>query len=480
VLPAATTDTPHPEKQPAWNFGFSLFHLENWKREDLTSRYESVMKASYAEHVFPETSLSFGLGVAYLAFAGSVECWNDSKVRVRDGFGFIEHSRFEKSFGSAFIQTVDVVHYTGPTKPWKPNTTIEPSSLEPWLDVLINENYFIPEQLPSTPSTEVFVVLGGERTGSQWLMDAIDHHPGICAGENAMPETGFSPDSLMPNELSWLPLCSTRRSCSFEFIYNAILDLQATMDPRGRYALYPARCQQQNIKQDPLVGNLPRICNFLKALNRNFSDAAIEDLWIDAYRREDPRLIGCACPRGTVVKALKVLSEWMISDDRPNALTLNSLRNSRIIRMRRSNLIDRYISQEIATKTGIYKVTTQEEHQDQLQKLGLKGLQISPSTLIETITKWKKDDENADRWVALNGSKVLELDFDECMTDPGGCIDRTCSFLGVDAGELPASTNKRTFRRGGRATYKDFISNIDEIRTVLSNNSDFAAYVSHW
>jgi LPS sulfotransferase NodH/lipopolysaccharide biosynthesis glycosyltransferase len=477
VLPAATTDNPQPEKQSAWNFGFSLFQLTHWKQEGLTAQYEAVMKASYAEHVFPETSLSFGLGVAYLAFAGSVDCWDDSKVRVRDGFGFIEHSRFEKSFGVDFIDAVDVIHYTGPIKPWKPKTTIEASSLEPWLAVLANEDYPIPEQLPLTPSTEVFVVLVGERTGTQWLMDAVDHHPAICAGENGRPETGFSPDSLMPRKLDWLPLCSTRRSCSFEFIYNAVLDLQATMDRRGRYALYPIRCQQQNVQRDELKDHLPRICNFIKTLHGNFSDAAIEDLWIDAYRREDDRLIGCSCPRGTKVKGLKVLSEWMASDDRPNALTLKALRNSKVIRMKRSNLVDRYVSQEVAIKTGMYKVTTHGEHEDQIRKLG--AIQLVPKTMIETIGKWEKDDENADRWAKMNGSEVLELDYEECMADPGVCIERVCSFLGISSGDLPVKTNQRTFRRAALFSYMDFISNKDDIRTALSS-SNFSEYISDW
>jgi hypothetical protein len=48
------------EQQPAWNFGFSMFVIQNWLDLDLTGRYESVMKESYRQHIFPETSLSYG------------------------------------------------------------------------------------------------------------------------------------------------------------------------------------------------------------------------------------------------------------------------------------------------------------------------------------------------------------------------------------------------------------------------------------
>jgi lipopolysaccharide biosynthesis glycosyltransferase len=142
VLPKAnSTDSNsnnyNPRDQKAWNFGFSIFALDHWRELDLTARYEAVMKESYRLHVFPETSLSFGLGVAYIAFAGAVECWNDEIMKVRDGFGFIEWNRFAQTFGSDFLQTnVDVIHYTGPTKPWIANTTIEPRYVcvvDPWV-----------------------------------------------------------------------------------------------------------------------------------------------------------------------------------------------------------------------------------------------------------------------------------------------------------------------------------------------------------
>jgi hypothetical protein len=48
------------KQQPAWNFGFSMFVIQNWLALDLTGRYESVMKESYRHHIFPETSLSYG------------------------------------------------------------------------------------------------------------------------------------------------------------------------------------------------------------------------------------------------------------------------------------------------------------------------------------------------------------------------------------------------------------------------------------
>lgn len=197
----AFVDSVMPEggkDQYAWNFGFSLFALKNWRDLKLTDKYEGVMKESYRLHVFPETSLTFGLGVPYIAFAGAVECWNEDILQVRDGFGFIEWDRFSSTFGSNFFDAVDVVHFTGPDKPWVNESRIETRAIGPWLDMMEQEKMPIPKQLPEDPIDNLFTLLAGDRTGSHWFMTALDSHPQICAsGEADKPETGFPAEILV-------------------------------------------------------------------------------------------------------------------------------------------------------------------------------------------------------------------------------------------------------------------------------------------
>ena len=195
VLPEGGKD------QYAWNFGFSLFALKNWRDLQLTAKYEAVMKESYRLHVFPETSLTFGLGVPYIAFAGAVECWNEEQLRVRDGFGFIEWDRFSSTFGPNFFDSVDVVHYTGPDKPWVNESRIETRAIGPWLDMMEHEKMPIPKQLPEEPIDNLFTLIAGDRTGSQWFMTKLDSHPEVCAsGEADKPETGFPAEMLVRYE----------------------------------------------------------------------------------------------------------------------------------------------------------------------------------------------------------------------------------------------------------------------------------------
>jgi lipopolysaccharide biosynthesis glycosyltransferase len=305
-----------PKNQKAWNFGFSLFALENWRRMDLTSRYETVMKESYRLHVFPETSLTFGLGVAYIAFAGVVECWNDNIMKVRDGFGFIEYNRFAKTFGSDdFITTqVDVIHYTGPTKPWIGNTTIEPRAVQPWLNYMMDEGMEVPEQLPKENGKQLFTLLTSDRAGAQWIMSLLDNHPSICAsGESRKPESGFPADVMQPWGTPWLPVCSIKRGCSFAFIIDAVSDLVGSMDRRGRTNRMPARCESGiTSDRDELGHHLPRVCNFFRSLNGNYTESAIAAKWVQAFRDENQDLLPCSCPRGTTIKGVKVLVEWLL------------------------------------------------------------------------------------------------------------------------------------------------------------------------
>ena len=103
---SATPEGINAEDQTAWNFGFCLFHSDNWKELELTSKYEHSMKENYRLHEVPETSLVFGLGIPFLAFAGAVDCWDEDIMKVRDGFGFIDWQRYQKTFGDDFFPEV--------------------------------------------------------------------------------------------------------------------------------------------------------------------------------------------------------------------------------------------------------------------------------------------------------------------------------------------------------------------------------------
>ena len=73
-------------RQPVWNFGVVMYNCTEWRRLGMTERYHTWLRADYALHLWPEDSLSYGLGIPYLAFEGVVVCWNDLVAApFRDG-----------------------------------------------------------------------------------------------------------------------------------------------------------------------------------------------------------------------------------------------------------------------------------------------------------------------------------------------------------------------------------------------------------
>jgi lipopolysaccharide biosynthesis glycosyltransferase len=464
------------QSQKGWNFGFSLFALDNWKRLQLTQSYESVMKANYQTHVFPETTLTFGLGIPYLAFAGAVECWNDQQVKVRDGFGFVEWDRYEKEFGKDFMNTIDVVHYTGPHKPWDHNTPIDARSLDPWLNSMRAENMEIPRQLSEKPATQLFTVLAGDRTGGHWIMSALDRHPQICAtGEAKRAESGFPVDVLLPSDMPWLPLCSQKRGCGYAFLRDKAMEMAETMDLRMRTGKLPMRCQHPN-QQDPLGKHLPRVCNFLQALNHNFTRGNIERVWVDAFRAEDNNLLGCSCPRGSKVKGLKVLSEWLVHKNFPGPSTgppdlvlgESALVNSKVIRLKRRNLWARYKSSVLARESDMYHVSSLTEKHAQLAKVS--SVAIDLEEMLDRMDQYIMLDEAGDDWASENASDTLWLFYEDCRDDMKNCMEKIFAFLGVDTTQMPDNFESEFASLRDMDASLDHITNKGSVIEALSNN----------
>ena len=441
-------DSNNPRNQKAWNFGFSLFALDNWRRMDLTSRYETVMKESYRLHVFPETSLTFGLGVSYIAFAGAVDCWNDNILKVRDGFGFIEYRRFAQTFGGDdFINThVDVIHFTGPTKPWVANTTIEAQSVQPWLNYMMDEGMGMPEQLPKENGRQLFTLLASDRAGAQWIMSLLDDHPAVCAsGESRKPESGFPADVMQPWGTPWLPVCSIKRGCSFAFIHDAISDLVDSIDRRGRTNRMPTRCEPNFAnKNDELGHHLPRVCSFFRSLNWNFSESAIAAKWVEAFRDENQDLLPCSCPRGTSIKGVKVLVDWLMYQNYPNQpmgpaeMILNdtAISGSKVIRLKRRNSWERYLSSVVAQHSNVYHVKSGSEKTAQLAAAG--NITISIDDMLTKISNMEAIDVAGDNWARQHASSLLEVYHEDCKLNVTECFRQIFEFLEVDKSYTPA------------------------------------------
>lgn len=73
--------------ETAWNFGMTLVHLGRWRALEMGRRMDRWFVANEHFAFFAPNSMNFGLGIAYLAFAGQVACWPSQTVL--DGLGFL-------------------------------------------------------------------------------------------------------------------------------------------------------------------------------------------------------------------------------------------------------------------------------------------------------------------------------------------------------------------------------------------------------
>ena len=75
--------------ETAWNFGVALLHLGRWRANTISHRVDRWFLANEHFGFFAPTSVSFGLGLAYLALAGHVQCWAPEDHAVIDGLGYL-------------------------------------------------------------------------------------------------------------------------------------------------------------------------------------------------------------------------------------------------------------------------------------------------------------------------------------------------------------------------------------------------------
>jgi len=459
---------PKDVEQLAWNFGFSLFALQNWRKQKLTERYEAVMRESYRLHVFPETSLTFGLGVSFIAFAGAVECWNDDKVKVRDGFGFIDFGRFEETFGKGFLKTFDVIHYTGASKPWLANSTIGEQSLKPWLDVMKQEKMKIPPQLPSGPAKELFTVIGSDQADVDHIVKTLDSHPQICAsGETNKPEIGFPAGLMDPADISWYPTCSIKRGCTFAFVRDGIMEVVKDIDAGSTV---PRRCEADyDATNDPLDRHLKQICNFVDKLEGNFSSASIARVWVDAFQKEDKALLGCGCKRGALVKGVAVKPQWLLGNEASGTelldLSETKLVGSKVIRIKRRNLWARVKARLIDEQTKIWNPRTVEERAAQLDALA--EFQVNVHYLKGRLRELYDIDRVGDEWAQEHASDLLLVEYEECSSNAAQCMNRICDFLGVEMAQLDKTLLDTIFSPIELDSSLDFITNKDEVKKAL-------------
>ena len=183
------------ERLKAWNYGYTLIHTSTWLQLSLTKRYEQWIDANTRNKIVPSYSLGYGLGLAYLALAGTVQCYDPNVVRVMEGMAFLD--RFDllaNNITEADVDRSSYIHFNGDRKPWLGN------AFEEWQRRYADANAKL-SLLPETrrQRKQLFVLLSSPGEGTEWVMSSLDKNPEVCAtGAAADSARGFPSEMFIP------------------------------------------------------------------------------------------------------------------------------------------------------------------------------------------------------------------------------------------------------------------------------------------
>lgn len=308
------------------------------------------------------------------------------------------------------------------------------------------------------------MILTSYGSGAEWVYNQLEEQPDLCTSSE--PAYGYPFDALEPSETHVLPLCSTKIGCTLQFILEYIQKITSDSNTTG----FPSFCYTpyKNVEYlDPLpMEHRKRLCNFINRLDGNYSKSAIFGTWVDAFVAEDKSLLGCFCPKGTQVKGLQIMGDWIATfpNEPPEISNLHAtaLAGSKVIRLERQNLFERYKSL-ITTQTAKLKKarTAEESDQDDQDQ----AIHIPVKEMIQEIIHMETVDRQADEWAIKYASDVLWVESNECEMSPTVCFKRIFEFLGLrNTEDLDDGLTTR------EKNLLDGIENMEEVRDALIVN----------
>ena len=242
-----------PADQPRWNFGLSRVNMTEWRTRNMTHVFDSYMRANYEAKLIPETSLAFGLGIPYFAFADKIKCWNDvvGDPAFVDGLGYISKADLSLNNlnASEVLGQATVLHWSGRNKPFDPQSEMELELYKPFDDVqeyyvgraqelyakgstLKTQENVAPEsglhaivrQTPDASKQSTRALLYADPfSGAEWFLELLDETPDVCAsGSTGNPTVAFAGESFIPPHFEAvqdaIPVCAQKRACLWSFI----------------------------------------------------------------------------------------------------------------------------------------------------------------------------------------------------------------------------------------------------------------------
>ena len=116
---------------------------------------------------------------------------------------------------------------------------------------------------------------------------------------------------------------------------------------------------------------------------------------------------------------------------------------AKIIRLKRTNLWDRYKSLLKAQETALWHARKDEE------VAGMEvSLHVPVEKMVEDIAWMKRVDDEADDWAEQHASEVIYVDYEECKASSDSCRASMFDFLGVNTSNYNPEASISAFAKG--------------------------------
>lgn len=445
------------EEEIEWNFGFTLLDLETWRRVGLTRTYEAWMRANYEWHIFPETSLMYGLGIAFLAFSGRVACWSHLEMQppfhVRDGLGYVAfvELQFSGINPADFVLAADVLHYDGWRKPWAVagsgpdpvfslpfRETLKGRAASEYASELVHA--VMTEPMKKADDWAPFVLFSEPGSGAEALMRALDAAPRVCSSgafDGLGRRIGFPLHVLAPRDRS--PRFFDRRTpalrmpCYAGFLREWVPRVQRNYNELcGSDTVEPVVLTSLNVSR--VRPHVPRLCAWVRALGGHVSGSAplsqsqLVSEYLSRLLNGDDTLWPCRCPHDTRHFGIFFNTDWVgaqfnlgenydSGDSAPSMWAALQATRPRVVWLTRTNPVEQILERRKLFSPG-------QGSEAFLDAVAQHGHEIAAE--VEA-----RERQRAYIAARLEGSGVvpLRLSSERCSSDAEECVAAVVHFL---------------------------------------------------